>query len=47
MFRALFRAERGGGPVSFMLRREGGLAVAVLEPEQDDSAADTGNPAKE
>jgi S1-C subfamily serine protease len=47
MFRALFRAERGGGPVSFMLRREGGLAVAVLEPEQDDSAADTDSSVEE
>jgi hypothetical protein len=30
-----------------MLRREGGLAVAVLEPEQDDSAADTDSSVEE
>lgn len=43
MFRAMFRAERMERPISFMLRREGGLAVAVLGPEED-GEEDAGTP---
>jgi uncharacterized iron-regulated protein len=43
MFRAMFRAERKERPVSFMLRREGGLAVAVLGPEEG-GEEDAGTP---